>query len=136
MTRRCSRGRGLGKLGVPGKKVGRVDSVLQAAFISMLLFWSFVPAAASVAPEMIVLLLAVGMAGHWPVIGWSYGRTSLFSAHAVARAVLCGWLWHTFPEERLVVIPFTVAAIYLATVLAILFDVYILGRRRLGGVAT
>ncbi|MCQ8184153.1 DUF7010 family protein [Parvularcula maris] len=111
------------------KDKAAVGSALLPAFISMLLFWSFIPAAVSAAPEMIVLILAVGMSGHWPVIGWTYGRTALYSAHAVARAVLCGWLWHAFPDDRLVVIPLTVAAIYLATVLGILLDLFVLNRR-------
>lgn len=97
-------------------------SVLLPTFISMLLFWSYIVAAASQAPEMISLILAVGMSVHWPVIGWSYGRTGIYSAHAIARAVIPTALWMQYPDERLTWLPFSVAAIYLATVVVILID--------------
>lgn len=108
-----------------------VGSVLAPAFVSMLLFWAFIVAAAREATSMIPLILAVGMAIHWPVIGWSYGRAFLFSAHAVARAVVPTALWLLFPDERLTWLPFSVAIIYLATVGAILVDSARV-RRRLG----
>ena len=94
-------------------------SVLLPAFVSMLLFWSFIVAAASEATSMIPLILAVGMAIHWPVIGWSYGRTAIYSAHAVARAIIPTALWLTYPDERLTWLPLSVAAIYLATVVVL-----------------
>lgn len=97
-------------------------SVLLPAFISMLLFWSFIVAAVSEAPEMIPLLLAVGMSVHWPVIGWSYGRTAIFSAHAVARAIIPTALWLAYPDERLTLLPLSVSAVYLVTVILILVD--------------
>lgn len=106
-------------------------SVLLPAFVSMLLFWAFIVAASQEAVSMISLILAVGMSIHWPVIGWSYGRTGLFSAHAVARAIIPTALWLLFPEERLTWLPFSVAAIYLVTVAAIFVDSSLV-RKRLG----
>ena len=104
-------------------------SVLLPALISMLLFWAFIVAAAQEAPSMISLILAVGMAIHWPVIGWSYGRTAVYSAHAVARAVIPTTLWLTFPDERLTWLPLSVSAIYLMTVIVILVDSAIVRRQ-------
>ena len=71
---------------------------------------------------MISLILAVGMSIHWPVIGWSYGRTALYSAHAISRAVIPTALWLLFPDERLTWLPLSVSAIYLVTVVVILID--------------
>lgn len=99
-----------------------VGSVLVPAFISMLLFWPAVVVAYWTAPELAPLILAIGMSQHWPVIGWSYGRTALFSAHAIVRAVIVFYFWMQFPEHRTTWLPFSVAAVYLATVLAIYVD--------------
>lgn len=96
--------------------------VLVPAFISMLLFWPMIVGAVKVAPELVPLILAIGMSLHWPVIGWSYGRTGLFSAHAIVRAIACILIWLWFPEERLTWLPLAVAGVYLVTVFAILID--------------
>lgn len=97
-------------------------SVLLPAFISMLLFWPMIVAAAGTAPELVPLILAIGMSGHWPVIGWSYGRTSIYAAHAIVRAAVVLYLWTNFPEQRLTWLPLAVAAVYLTTVAAIYID--------------
>lgn len=96
--------------------------VLVPAFIAMLLFWPMVVAAMQVAPQLAPLILAIGMSLHWPVIGWSYGRTGLYSAHSIVRAitVLLIWLW--LPEARFTLLPLSVAIVYLVTVLAIVID--------------
>jgi len=96
--------------------------VLVPAFISMLLFWPMIVGAVKVAPELVPLILGIGMSLHWPVIGWSYGRTALFSAHAIVRAIACILIWLWFPEDRLTLLPLAVAGVYLVTVLAILVD--------------
>ncbi len=97
-------------------------SVLVPAFVSMLLFWAFIVVAGSEAPSMISLILAIGMSIHWPVIGWSYGRSALFSMHAIARAIIPTALWIYYPDERLTWLPLSVSAIYLITILAIVID--------------
>ncbi len=100
-----------------------VTSVLFPAFAGMLLFWPMLVAALSVAPALAPLMLAIGMSAHWPVIGWGYDRTALFTAHAVIRAVAVFVLWTWMPEGRMTLLPLAVAVIYGATVLAILIDV-------------
>ena len=55
------------------KDKGIVDSVLIPTFIGMLLFWPIMIAAVKTEPQLIPLILAIGMSIHWPVIGWSYG---------------------------------------------------------------
>ena len=96
--------------------------VILPALIGMLLFWPMLVAAMKTEPQLAIIILAIGMSIHWPVIGWSYGRTALYSAHSIVRALVVLWIWMTMPEARLTILPFAVAAIYLVTVLAILWD--------------
>jgi hypothetical protein len=96
--------------------------VLLPAFISMLLFWPMIVAAVQAAPVLVPLILAIGMSIHWPVIGWSYGRTGLFSAHSIVRAVAVLLIWLWLPEARLTLLPLSVAVVYLFTVFALVID--------------
>ena len=94
--------------------------VLLPTFVSMLLFWPIAFAAFGTAPQLVPLILAIGMSQHWPVIGWSYGKTGLYTAHSLVRAVGSLAIWALLPEGRLTLLPFFVCAVYLATVAAIL----------------
>ena len=94
--------------------------VLLPAFASMLLFWPIAISAYWTYPQLVPLVLAIGMSIHWPVIGWLYARTAIYITHAVVRAVACFVLWNWWPSSRFTVLPFTVSAIYLLTVSAIL----------------
>ena len=106
------------------KDKSAVGSVLLPTLISMLLFWTFLSMAVkSNAPELLVPILAIGMSLHWPVIGWSYGRTALFTAHAVIRAVVVTYIWFALPDQILTAIPLAIALIYILTVFAIYIDV-------------
>jgi hypothetical protein len=97
-----------------------VSDLLFPAFTSMMLFWPIVISAWWTYPPLVPLILGIGMSIHWPVIGWTYGRTAIYTAHAVVRAIACFVLWNWFPSTRFTVLPFAVSAIYLATVAAIL----------------
>lgn len=106
------------------KDKSAVENVLVPTLISMLLFWPMlIMAAKSDAPELVVPILAIGMSIHWPVIGWSYGRTALYTGHAVIRAILVTVLWFMLPDQILIAIPLAVAGIYALTVVAIYMDV-------------
>ena len=94
--------------------------VLVPTFASMLLFWPIAVAAFWNYPQLVPLILAIGLSLHWPVIGWHYARTGIYVTHAVARAIACFILWNWFPSTRFTILPFTVAAAYLLTVVAIL----------------
>ncbi|HTU12838.1 MAG TPA: hypothetical protein VMG08_18250 [Allosphingosinicella sp.] len=94
--------------------------VLAPAFTAMLLFYAVAFPALGYAPELVPLIVAVGMSQHWPVIGWSYGKPALYSAHAVIRALGAAAIWVWLPDGRLTLLPFWVAAVYLATVAAII----------------
>jgi hypothetical protein len=97
-----------------------VSEVIFPAMGSMLLFWPMAVAAFSNYPQLVPLILGVGMSIMWPVVGWIYGRTALFSAHAVARAVVCFVLWTWSPSTRFTVLPLAVSAIYLVTVVVLI----------------
>ncbi len=99
-----------------------VASVLAPTFISMLLFWPIAISAWWAYPALFPLVLAIGLSLHWPVIGWSYGKTGIYTAHAVVRAAVCFYIWNWLPEARLTLLPAAVAVVYLATVLVILVD--------------
>ena len=101
-----------------------VTDVLLPAFVSMLLFWPMMVAAVATEPQLSPLILAIGMSLHWPVIGWSYGRTGLYTSHAVVRAVVVSLIWVVLPESRFTLLPLSVSAIYLISVAAILVDVH------------
>ena len=98
------------------------SDVLLPAFISMLLFWPMIVGAMGTAPQLVPLILAIGMSLHWPVIGWSYGRTGLYSAHAIVRAIACVLIWLWMPEARFTLLPLAVAGVYIVTILAIVID--------------
>ena len=98
-----------------------VTDAIFPAFASMLLFWPIAISAWWTYPPIVPLILAIGMSTHWPIIGWMYGRTALFTTHAVVRAIACFILWNWFPSTRFTLLPFTVAFIYLVTVIAIFF---------------
>lgn len=94
--------------------------VLGPTFAGMLLFWPIAFVAYGNAPQIVPLILAIGMSQHWPVIGWSYGKPGLYTAHAVVRALGALAIWALVPDGRFTLIPFWVAAVYLGTVAAIL----------------
>jgi hypothetical protein len=97
-----------------------ITDLLFPALASMLIFWPIAISAFWTYPQLVPLILAIGMSTHWPVIGWMYGRTAIFATHAVVRAVACFVLWNWWPASRFTVLPYTVCAIYFATVCAIL----------------
>ncbi|PHS21446.1 MAG: hypothetical protein COA85_13045 [Robiginitomaculum sp.] len=112
------------------KEKQAVSSVIVPALIGMLLFWPMLIASMSVSTGLAILILAIGMSMHWPVVGWSYGRTGLYAAHSIIRALLVFGIWTTMPDTRTTLIPFAVAGVYFVTVLAILVDTSLLRRKK------
>lgn len=99
-----------------------VSDLLLPTFISMLLFFPMLFASLRIAPDLAPLILAIGMSLHWPVIGWTYGKTGLYATHSVARALICFAIWTWLPEGRYTLLPASVTLVYLATVAAIFVD--------------
>jgi hypothetical protein len=106
-----------------------VDTSLGPAFTGMLLFYAVLIPIYSKLPEAVPLVLAIGMSMHWPIIGWSYGRSFLYSVHAVVRALAVMLIWVYMPGDRLTLLPLAVTAAYLFTVVWIWIDLPILRRR-------
>jgi hypothetical protein len=96
--------------------------VLVPTFTSMLLFWPIAISAFWTYPQLVPLVLGIGLSLHWPVIGWHFARTGIYCAHAVIRAVACFALWNWWPSTRFTLLPYAVAATYLLTVVAILIS--------------
>jgi hypothetical protein len=90
------------------------------ALVSMLLFWPMAISAYWTYPQLVPLILGIGMAIQWPVIGWTYGRTALYTSHAIVRAITCFLLWNWQPSTRFTLLPIAVSVIYLLTVGAIM----------------
>jgi hypothetical protein len=111
------------------KDKSAAGSVLFPAFVSMFLFWPMAIVAFWDAPDLVPLIFAIGLSIHWPVIGWSYGRTALYTAHALVRAIAVFAIWIVYDEQRYTLIPLAVAAVYLITVVAILIDAARLSKR-------
>jgi hypothetical protein len=97
--------------------------LLFAALFSMLCFWGVTIPLFYEAREFVPLSLGIGMSLHWPVIGWMYGRTVLFSLHTAVRTAAVIALWYLYPLDRFALIPLAIAAIYLLTALAIAIDI-------------
>jgi hypothetical protein len=97
--------------------------LLFAALFSMLCFWGITIPLFYDAREFVPLSLGIGMSLHWPVIGWMFGRTVLFSLHTAIRTAAVIALWYLFPEGRFTLIPLAIAGIYFLTALVIALDV-------------
>ena len=89
---------------------------------AMLLFWPGAIAAMWNYNALAPLLIAIGMSGHGPVFGWSYGRPAPFIAHAVIRVLAVFTIWLLLPEYRFTLLAAAVAGIYLVTVLVLHVD--------------
>lgn len=106
-----------------------VDTALGPAFTGMLLFYAILIPIYSKLPEAVPLVLAIGMSMHWPIIGWTYGRSFLYSAHAVIRALAVMYIWMFMPADRTTLLPLAVTAAYLFTVVWIWIDLPFIRRR-------
>jgi len=107
-----------------------VGGVAMQAIIAINFLWPLHIAFIQNAPEYTVLSLAVAMTLHWLVIGWSYASKACY-IHAYARMVAVVAVFYLFPEHRLTLLPFTVAALYLLAALGIGLEVA-WTRRRIG----
>ncbi|MEQ9504746.1 MAG: hypothetical protein RLO80_00645 [Hyphomonas sp.] len=115
------------------KVKGPDQGVIFMAMAAMLLFWPVMVAAMWNYNALAPLILAIGMSGHWPVFGWSYGRPVPFVAHALVRAVVCFGIWQYMPEVRFTLLPVAVSVIYLLTVVWLFIDSGFVQRRLAAG---
>ncbi len=94
---------------------GTLDSMIFPVLLPVMLCFGFTIPAFFVAPELVPLGLSIGMTMHWPSIGWMYGQTASFSAHAIARVGLAVIIWFAWPDQRFTWIPLSTALVYAAT---------------------
>jgi hypothetical protein len=111
------------------------QGVVFMAMIGMLLFWPMAVGAMWNYNTLTPLIIAIGMSGHWPVFGWTYGRPVPFIAHAVVRAVVCFYIWQYIPDGRFTLLPAAVVAIYLVTIVILFIDSGVVARRLKAGLA-
>jgi len=100
------------------------------ALLSMMLMFPSAIAAFSIAPELVPLILAIGMSVHWPVITWAYGIVKVGIGHALIRTILVTGIWYLFPEYRLTLLPLTVSLVYIGTVPFFLKEVSKVNRQK------
>lgn len=64
--------------------------------------------------SLVPLVLVIGLASHWPAVGWLYG-TSIFTVHAIVRVLLAVAIWFLFPDARFTLLPLSTAVVYVIT---------------------
>jgi hypothetical protein len=97
-------------------------SIAGLAVLSINLLWPLHLVIAFYDQSLLPLALGIGMALHWPIIGWMYrSRTCLF--HALSRTALVTVIWFLLPAHRLTLLPLTIAVVYAATVAGLLREV-------------
>ena len=104
-----------------------------AAIIAINMMWPLHFVVYALDPVAIGFSLAIGMTLHWPVIGWSYASKVCY-LHAGARIAAIVGVWIAFPDERMTLLPFVVAALYLLAAIGIAMEVA-WTRRRTGALA-
>jgi len=97
-----------------------VSDAMFPTLVSMVMFWPIAFSAYPTQPAIVPLILAIGMSVGWPVMGWLYGRTALFTTHAIVRAIVVFTLWNWLPSTRFTLLPLSVSAIYLVTIVALI----------------
>lgn len=84
------------------------------ALMGMLTFWPSAIIAYGSIPDLVPLILAIGMGAHWPVICWMYGlNTGMY--HAGFRTVFVFLAWNFLPDLRYTLIPLIVMVVYLGS---------------------
>lgn len=92
------------------------------AFANMALCWAITIPAFHADPELVPLVLGIGMSLHLVGTAWSMNLKS-YLIHPLLRAALVVALWYAFPEQRFLVVPIAVAGLYFLTIPAVLREV-------------
>jgi hypothetical protein len=60
--------------------------------------------------SLVPLVLVIGLASHWPAVGWLY-ETSIFTVHAIVRVLLAVAIWFLLPEARFTLLPLSIGGV-------------------------
>ena len=71
--------------------------------------------------SLVPLAHVLGLASHWPAVGWLF-ETSIFTAHAIVRVVLATAIWFLLPDARFTLLAISISAVYAVTSFMILRD--------------
>jgi len=69
--------------------------------------------------SLVPLALVIGLASHWPAVGWLF-ETSIFTVHAIVRVFVGVAIWFLLPDARFTLVPLSTAAVYGVTSFVIL----------------
>jgi hypothetical protein len=64
--------------------------------------------------SLVPLALVIGLASHWPAVGWLY-ETSVFAVHSTVRVLLAVAIWFLLPEGRFTFLPLSIGLVYAGT---------------------
>jgi hypothetical protein len=64
--------------------------------------------------SLIPLSIVLGLALHWPVIGWLYNQP-VYIIHALVRTVIAVSIWFFMPQHLFTLLPISVGILYLVT---------------------
>lgn len=91
-----------------------------AGLAGVMMCWPLIMLASGAEPTLAPIALAIAMSVHWPIIGWSYGRLGLFTAHSLIRVIGGTAVWWLYPDQRFVYVPLVVVAAYAFSLIGIL----------------
>jgi hypothetical protein len=70
-------------------------------------------------PSLVPLALVIGLACHWPVVGWLFG-TPIYTVHTIVRVLLAVAIWFLLPDARFTLLPVSTGLLYALTAFWIL----------------
>lgn len=96
-----------------GNSLGELVGYTHMSVITLtfpLVLWAFL-----FKPELMLLIMAIVYCVDFYVMTWAFD-TPLFGVHAAVRTIAVSVIWFAMPDWRFSILPATVAAFYLATI--------------------
>jgi len=96
-----------------------VATLTLPALLPVALSLGMVTAALRSAPSLVPLALVIGLACHWPGVGWMLG-TKIYAVHAIVRVAVAVAIWFLWPEARCTCLPLSIGLVYAVTAVTVL----------------
>jgi len=96
-----------------------VATLILPAMLPVALSLGMAGAALRSDPSLVPLAVVIGLASHWPSVGWMFG-TSIYAVHAMVRVAVAVAIWFLWPEARFTWLPLSIALVYAVTALWVL----------------